>query len=87
MAGDTMQSSYEVLFAAFRDASEAYAKLSQRPPATDAELSRDPDYQRLHRSGMIIARMGGGQAVGGAIRAMGDHQADMKRYWAGMDRW
>ena len=90
-----MHAAYNQLFAAFTEASSAYAMLADRAQlSSDRDLSRDPDYQRLHRSGMTIARLGGGEAIRAAIDVLAtdapNHRLavmDMRRYWAGMDNW
>lgn len=85
-----MSSPYQELFIAFRDARSALDALRARAEASDAVLARDPDYRRLHRCGMVIARLGGGQAIHGAIDALADDDscsAALRRYWAGMEQW
>ncbi|WP_225028310.1 hypothetical protein [Xinfangfangia pollutisoli] len=85
-----MTTAYNQLFYAFREARSALDALRPRAWSTDAALARDPDYHRLHRSGMVIARIGGGEAIDGAIDALSDNDqcaADLRRYWAGMDQW
>ncbi len=78
---------YETLFLAFREASDACVRLSLLDDKSDVSLARNPDYQRLHRSGMTIARLGGGKALAGAMAALSGHDPDLPRYWAGMDSW
>lgn len=85
-----MTSQYHELFNAFREARSAFDALRARADASDAALARDPDYRRLHRCGMVIARLGGGPAIHGAIHALSDDDrgsAALRRYWAGMEQW
>ena len=81
-----MRSDYLSLFAAFREASDAFAKISTAPNRSDADLARDPDYRRLHLSGLTIARIGGGEAVTAAMQALDGGSGHIERYWQGMDR-
>lgn len=87
---------YSKLFEAILDARDAYTRLqSNVEMRTDQELARDPDYQRLHRSGVIIALIGGEEAIESAIQCFGgefDDGSDEVRYalsrlWCGMGRW
>jgi len=85
-----MTSPYQELFTAFRDARSALDALRARAHVSDADLARDPDYRRLHRCGMVIARLGGGQAIHGAIDALAEDDrssATLRQYWAGMEQW
>jgi hypothetical protein len=85
-----MNTPYQELFTAFREARSALEALREREDAPDAVLARDPDYRRLHRCGMVIARLGGGPAIHGAIDALSDDDRSMaalRRYWAGMEEW
>lgn len=81
-----MRSDYLTLFAAFREASDAFAKVSSLPDRSDAALARDPDYRRLYSSGLTIARIGGGEAVSAAMQALDAESIQIGRYWQGMDR-
>lgn len=87
---------YSKLFEAILDAREAYCRLQERGQSrTDQELARDPDYQRLHRSGVTIALIGGERAIESAIQCFGgefDEGPDavkwqLSRLWCGMGRW
>ncbi|MFT4148796.1 MAG: hypothetical protein QM656_01260 [Paracoccaceae bacterium] len=83
----TVQYDYLTLFSAFREANEAYAKVCRLDDTSDAALARNPDYRRLHRCGMTIARLGGGKAVSAAMQALDGGTNSIARYWAGMDQW
>jgi hypothetical protein len=87
--------SFDSLFTAFRDARSAYRRLKEKGRGrTDQDLARDPDYRLLHRNGMVIARLGGPEAIEGAIRTLCAEtegkdspdtvRADFDRYWAGL---
>lgn len=86
---------YTNLFTAFRDATAAYALLAEKAEGvSDVALARDPAYMRLHRSGMVIAGLGGGEAIRAAIDVLAtcaeDEDkvlSDMRRFWAGMEAW
>lgn len=85
-----MTSPYQELFTAFRDARSALAALHDRADTSDLALSKDPEYRRLHRCGMVIAQLGGGPAVSAAMDALADDESSktaLRRYWAGMDKW
>lgn len=85
-----MTTPYQELFSAFRDARSALNALNDRADTSEVALSRDPEYRRLHRCGMVIARVGGGPAITAAIDALSDDEscsAALRRYWAGMEKW
>lgn len=92
----TVEINYAKLFEAILDARDAYHRLQDRVQrSTDQELARDPDYQRLHRSGVIIALIGGEEAIESAIECFGgefdegreDVRYALSRLWCGMGRW
>lgn len=85
--------SFDRLFSAFRDARGAYLRLREKGECrTDVELARDPDYRELYMKGLVIARLGGPDAVEAAIRSICSQSEarldavrnDLDRYWAGM---
>lgn len=80
-----VQSDYLTLFSAFREASDAFARVNTLTDMSDIALSRNPDYRRLHRCGLTIARIGGGEAVSAAMKAIDSGGVSIARYWEGMD--
>lgn len=89
-------SEFASLFEAFGDARRAYLRLQAKGVARpDQDLARDPDYRLFHRSGMILARLGGSEAIQGAIASLdrspdepnGTKHAELARLWAGMGTW
>ena len=89
------QPDYTALFQAFLDARASYASLRRKGVSrSDAELARDPDYHRLHRSGVTIGMIGGEEAIASAIRCFGQEEPDdeeavdkeLSRLWCGMGR-
>lgn len=92
----TAQTEYTDLFQALLDARESYARLRRKGATrSDAELARDPDYRRLHRSGVIIAAIGGEAAIASAVRCFGNDgeqdpdvvESELSRLWFGMGTW
>ena len=90
------QPDYTRLFQALLDARMSYASLRQKGASrSDEELARDPDYHRLHRSGVTIGMIGGEEAIVSAIRCFGDEEPEAKdivetelsRLWCGMGNW
>ena len=90
------ETNYDGLFDALGDAGVAFSQLSKngldRP---DQELAKDPNYLALHRSGMLIAKIGGASAIRGAIRSIcrsssscpDTTTAALERFWCGMGTW
>jgi hypothetical protein len=90
------QPDYTKLFQALLEARASYANLRHKGASrSDEELARDPDYHRLHRSGVTIGMIGGEEAIASAIRCFGNEDAtdkglvktELSRLWCGMGNW
>lgn len=90
------ETDYTRLFQALLEARDSYASLRQKGTArSDEELARDPDYHRLHRSGVTIGVLGGEEAIASAIRCFGSGESEdrdlveleLSRLWCGMGKW
>lgn len=84
------------IFTAVRDAHTAYVRLSAKGHGrSDQELARDPDYAQFYKSGLVLATIGGSEAISETIRLLlqvdgaraGMERPELERLWAGMGSW